>query len=98
MQAHESGDLPTAIREYKLAAESGDLRAQLQLGLMYMDGDDVPQNYDEAVRWFREMAENGFAGGQYLLARMYLRGDVVDCDRLSLSTQIDIQDLPRRDH
>jgi TPR repeat protein len=37
----------------KARAEAGDVVAQYDLGVMYDDGDEVIQNYEEAVKWFR---------------------------------------------
>ena len=37
---------------YRLGAEQGEAEAQITLGLMYENGDDVPQNYVEAHKWY----------------------------------------------
>ena len=46
------------------AAEQGHAEAQLNLGWMYQFGRNVPQNYEEAIKWFRKAAEQGHAGAQ----------------------------------
>ena len=45
-------------------AEQGDADAQYELGRMYIVGDGVPQDYDEAFRWFWKSAEQGDAKAQ----------------------------------
>jgi hypothetical protein len=44
---------------------------------MYLNGDGVPKNDAEAVRWFRLAAEQGYAIAQNNLGRMYRNGDGV---------------------
>jgi len=38
---------------YRLAAEQGDADAQYNLGIMYRNGNGVPENDAEAVSWYR---------------------------------------------
>ena len=47
---------------------------------MYREGEAVPQDAAEAVRWFRLAAEQGNALGQYELGRMYMNGEGVPQD------------------
>lgn len=53
-------------------AEKGKAKAQFNLGVMYRDGQDVPQDYSQALAWFRKAAEQGDADAQFALAQMYL--------------------------
>ncbi len=46
-------------------AEQGDAEAQFNLGIKYANGEGVPQNGTEAVKWYRLAAERGLAGTQY---------------------------------
>ena len=41
---------------------------------MYADGDGVPQDYAEALRWYGLAAEQGDANAQYGLGLMYANG------------------------
>jgi uncharacterized protein len=41
---------------------------------MYLHGDGVPQDYQEAGRWYRLLAEQGDAEAQYNLGLMYFKG------------------------
>ena len=48
----------------KELAEGGDAEAQNNLGAMYYNGEGVPQDYKEAVKWQRKAAEQGYANDQ----------------------------------
>ena len=56
------------------AAEQGDATAQFNLGNMYANGEGVPKDDAEAVRWFRLAAEQGYASAQFNLGLMYTTG------------------------
>ena len=60
-----------------MAAEQGHALAQHNLGLMYAEGNGVPEDDGDAVRWYRLSAERGFAAGQYNLGVMYDNGNGV---------------------
>jgi len=66
-----------SFEETKLLAEQGDVRAQSNLGAMYANGEGVPENDAEAVKWFRLAAEQGMADAQYNLGVMYANGNGV---------------------
>jgi TPR repeat protein len=59
---------------YRKAAEQGDGEAQVALGLINAQGDNVKVDYNEAVRLFSEAAGAGFKEGQYNLAYAYFSG------------------------
>jgi len=48
----------------KASAEQGVASAQYNLGAMYANGDGVPENVAEAVKWYRLAAEQGNASAQ----------------------------------
>ena len=73
--AYERGDYATALRELKPLAEQGIARAQSYLGVMYIGGRGVQQNWKMAVRWTRLSAEQGNASAQISLGTMYYLGD-----------------------
>jgi TPR repeat protein len=62
------------VRWFRLAADQGHARAQVNLGHMYETGEGVPQNYVEAARWYRRAADQGHADAQNLLGYMYRDG------------------------
>jgi len=74
LRAYMSGDYATALREFRLLAESGNVLAQKHLGFMYKNGQGVVQDYKEAVKWFRLAAEQGDARAQYNLGVGYEYG------------------------
>jgi TPR repeat protein len=79
-KAYYRGDYETAYRLIKPLAEQGLPEAQFNLGLMHDNGQGVPQNYSEAVKWYRKAAEQGNAKGQYSLGMMYNKGQGVPQD------------------
>jgi len=48
---------------YRLAATQGDASAQFNLGVMYANGDGVPQDDVKAYLWFNLVAVLGDADG-----------------------------------
>ena len=72
-------DEPFVIRQLRLSADvANQPDAQYDLGLCCFVGQDVPQNYQEAVVWFKRAAEQGHAYAQYYLASCYTTGDGVE--------------------
>ena len=68
------------FKETKKVAEGGDANAQLNLGVMYYNGEGVPQDYKEAVKWYRMSAEQGHDDAQKNLVMMYNFGEGVPQD------------------
>ena len=77
LDAVQRGDYTTALREWKPLAKQGVAFAQYNLGVMYANGQGVPQNYKTAVKWFRLAAEQGLALAQINLGLMYREGQGV---------------------
>jgi putative methionine-R-sulfoxide reductase with GAF domain len=61
-------------------AEQGDPAAQFSVGARYATGEDVPQDYAEAVRWFSMAAEHGHIVSQATLGAYYWAGRGVPQD------------------
>ncbi len=61
-------------------ATQGDPAAEFALGVHYATGDDVPQDYSEAVRWFSMAAEQGHVMAQATLGAYYWAGRGVPQD------------------
>ena len=55
-------------------AEQGYARAQSNLGLMYVRGEGVQQDYKTAVMWYTKAAKQGDADAQDNLGRAYANG------------------------
>lgn len=64
----------------RAAAERGDADAQFSLGLAYITGRGVEQNYSEAAAWWRRSAEQGNPDARYGLGNLYRRGEGVPQD------------------
>ncbi len=75
--AYERGEYEMALKEWQTLAEQGNPKAQLALGIMYVQGKGVPQNATEAVRWYRLAAEQGDSEAQEKLGVMYEHGEGV---------------------
>ncbi len=75
--AYKRGDFATALRIWRPLAEQGDADAQSNLGLMYDNGEGVPENDAEAVRWYRLAADQGSAWAQFNLGINYEIGQGV---------------------
>ncbi len=73
-------DFKEAMKWYRLAALQGHPQAQFSIGLLYDDGNGVPQNHEEAFRWFLLAAESGFARAQAGVGTAYMRGKGVPQD------------------
>ncbi len=84
VDAFKRKDYKTAYKLFLPLAEQGDADAQYMLGFMYLRGDGVPQDYQEAVKWYRLSAEQGVRGAraQFHLGTFYEQGQRVpkQCD------------------
>jgi putative methionine-R-sulfoxide reductase with GAF domain len=80
LQTHRSSPSTTAalaandLDGLRQLAEQGDATAQFALGTRYAAGQDVPQDYAEAMRWFVRAAEQGNVIAQTALAAYYWAG------------------------
>ncbi len=68
------------VSDLKSKADQGDASAQVHLGLLYSNGQGVPQDYAEALKWYRKSAEQGDAAGQAMLGWMYNKGKGIPID------------------
>ena len=65
------------MRLWKPLAEQGSASAQYNLGVMYDEGEGVPEDDKQAVKWYRLAAEQGLADAQTNLGLMYDNGQGV---------------------
>jgi len=70
------------LDEARVMAEMGNAKSQSQLGLRYLKGVGVAQDYGEALKWFRQAAEQGEAEAQAFLGMMYAAGAGVPKDEI----------------
>ena len=57
LAAYKKEDYATAFQEFKPFAEQGHAAAQYNLGQLYRQGQDTPQDYSEAAKWYTLAAE-----------------------------------------
>jgi hypothetical protein len=69
-----------SLESIRKLAEGGDATAQFSMGARYATGDEVPQDYAEAVRWFSMAAEQGHIVSQATLGAYYWAGRGVTQD------------------
>ena len=68
------------VEEWYLGAQQGDVAAQYNLGVSFLNGQGVKQDYVEAAKWFAKAAEGHDLDATYNLATCYMNGDGVEQD------------------
>lgn len=63
-----------AIIYLQLAASQQDVRAEYNLGLLYLQGQTTPVDYKKGVDWMLDAAYKGEPSAQYVLANLYEKG------------------------
>ena len=76
-----------------LAAEQGDARAQINLGLMYYNGKGVPQDDKTAVKWYRLAAKQGHSKSKKIIPYLVKRIAKTNADLAKLRGEGPIEDL-----
>lgn len=74
VSAYQNNDYITALKEWMPLAEGGDATSQYNVGVMFREGQGLPQNYSQAMIWLLKSAEQGHADAQYSLGVMYHEG------------------------
>jgi len=62
------------------AANSGEARAQYDLGIHYLKGDGVEKDSKSAIKWLKKSAGQDFVSAQYKLGLLYREGRKVGTD------------------
>ena len=75
-----SGNIYENFLVTKSKAEQGDATAQNVLGIMYYNGEGVPQDYKKALHWYTKAAEQGNVKAQFSLGAKYYDGEGVPQD------------------
>ena len=65
---------------YRLKAKDGDVEAARELGLLYLSGKGVPQDFKEALRWLGMAGDHGDGSAASALGNMYYQGQGVAQD------------------
>ena len=63
-----------AVAWFRKAADQDHPAARYHLGVMYTNGEGVPEDDTQAAAWFRTAADEGDVPAQYMLGVMYARG------------------------
>jgi TPR repeat protein len=70
--AYKRKDYATAFREFAPAGKQGNAEAEAYLGRMYLLGQGVPVDRNEAIKWFKASGDQGNADAQFFLGCIYL--------------------------
>jgi hypothetical protein len=62
------------LKDLQIHADAGDAAAEYRLGMRYATGEDVAQDYSEAMRWFLRAADHGDLHAQATVAAWMLAG------------------------
>lgn len=62
-------------RRILISRSRGHAEAQFNLGIMYRNGQGVPQNYEQAVHWWHLAADQGHAEAQFNLGVAYAKNN-----------------------
>jgi hypothetical protein len=62
------------LKDLQIHADAGDAAAEYRLGMRYATGEDVTQDYSEAMRWFLRAADHGNLHAQATVAAWMLAG------------------------
>ena len=81
LQAFKAQDYATAYEQFLPLAQSGDIRAQTYVGMMYFNGLSVSRNLENAADWYGRAAENGHPHAQFHLGWMYDTGKGLEKDK-----------------
>jgi uncharacterized protein len=80
LRAYKDGAYKTAFQSWKELAESGNAKAQNNLGILYRKGLGVEKDSTEAFKWYKMAAKQNFAKAQFNLGLMYKQGNGIDQD------------------
>jgi TPR repeat protein len=79
-RALDTGDFATAVKLYMPLAKLGNADAQFHLGVLYDEGEGIPENDVEALKWYRMAADQGHEAAQTVLGTIYSVGKGVTQD------------------
>ena len=72
----QSEENEEAVAWYKRAIENGDAAAEFGLAGMYVSGDGIPQNTEEALRLFTSSANKNHIPAIHVMAAAYEKGEM----------------------
>jgi len=71
-RAYQQKDYATALKEFSPLAEEGNADAQLYLGKIYMLGQSVLQDPNQAMKWLKASGLQGNAEAQFFVGSYYV--------------------------
>jgi len=80
--AYYRKDYPTALQGFQILVDRNNARAQFFLGEMYLYGQGVEQDIDQALKLELAAADQGSTEAQFTLGGMYERGMGVPQDKV----------------
>jgi TPR repeat protein len=80
LQTQVAAGNQAALETLMAEARKGNPYAQFSLGVLYADGQGVPQDYGQAALWLRKAAAQGNAAAQFNLGLLYEQGQGVPQD------------------
>jgi TPR repeat protein len=86
VDAYDRKDYATAFKEWQPLAEEGDALAQYNLGVMYANGQGVPQDYIQASMWVNLAAAQGqeeAVKGREILTKEMTPAQIAEAQRLA---------------
>ena len=86
LAAAKRGDHATAFRLWRPLADQGNAHAQFNLGVMYDNGQGVPQNHVQAHKWFNLAGAGGDEDGRKnrdIVAKVMTPAQIAEAQRLA---------------
>jgi TPR repeat protein len=74
LKAYNSGDFAAALRVFRPMADQGQVLGEYILGLMYANGQGMPEDYAEALKWLQKAADKGETKAQFSVGVIYFKG------------------------
>lgn len=69
-----TADAPETFDVRLAKARAGDARAQCEVGVAYINGSSVPQDFRQGLDWLQRSSDAGFGYARFVLADLYSRG------------------------
>jgi len=70
----ETAEAPASFEAVLVQAETGDAKAQCEVGVAYLNGGTVAQDFRKGLDWLMRSSDLGFGYARYVLADVYNRG------------------------
>lgn len=80
IQLLDAGQYKDALKAFGRSAKKGNLDAEYQIGIMFLEGQGINPNPEDAAYWFRKAAQNGHAASQFEIGYCFLNGTGVQKD------------------